>query len=68
MNYNLTDEQRNRRCPRQRDYRVQSLGGLQEHDALWEQVISCSQEEKMVICEEVGTEFEPVLDHVTIRT
>ena len=47
---------------------MQSLGGLQEHDALWEQVISCSQEEKMVICDEVGTEFEPVLDHVTIRT
>ena len=47
---------------------MQSLGGLQEHDALWEQVISCSQEEKMVICEEVGTELGPVLDHVTIRT
>lgn len=26
--------------------RVQSLGGLQEHDALWEQVISCSQKKK----------------------
>lgn len=47
---------------------VQSLGGLQEHDALWEQVISCSQEEKRVICEELGTELGPVLDHVTIRS
>lgn len=37
MNYNLTDRQWNRSCPRQRDQ--QWLTGLREYDALGERVI-----------------------------